>query len=197
MTAKLIQPDESNLIDLPGVGSCPRPVDIDQTTTGFDRLTSLRAYRFAAGLTVEGESEVEEVLILLVSGMVRLEITGTHKLTAELAAGQILYMPPDHAYRLTPSVDAVVAYGRARAAGRLPARMTAGSDAKGETLALAQLRLNAGEEADIEGEALVLVISGAVESSGAVAGPLSVLAVSAESLVLRATECSALWIFSA
>ena len=101
MSASVIRPDEGNLIDLPGVGPCPRPVDVDQSMTGFARLKSVRAYRFAPGATIEGESEADEVLIVVLEGAVTMEIAGAHPLTAPLSAGCILYMPPDHTYRLT------------------------------------------------------------------------------------------------
>ena len=61
---KIIDADDTRMIDLPGVGPCPRPVDIDQGVTGFHRLKSLRIYRFEPGPAIHGDSETDEVFIL-------------------------------------------------------------------------------------------------------------------------------------
>lgn len=197
MTHRILPPDEANLITLPGVGPCPRPVDIDQAVTGFQRLKSLRAYRFGAGQTIEGESEVDEVLITPVKGHVRLEIEGLHPMTADLGPGQILYMPPDHAYRLTPAEDAIVAYGRALGTGAFATTLRDDGAAAGKVLGLTRETLTAGASLALEAESLALVAEGGVTLSGASAGPLSVVAVGTGEASVTADAETILWVYSA
>ncbi|WP_085880538.1 5-deoxy-glucuronate isomerase [Roseisalinus antarcticus] len=220
----MIRPDESNLIDLPGVGPCPRPVDIDQSVTGMSRLKSLRAYRFAPETTIAGESEVDEVLIVVLEGRISMEVSGASSLSAEFGPGQILYMPPDHAYRLTPLARCIVAYGRAEASSSRDARAITGTAAAGEVLHLRRLSLRAGEAVTLDAEALALVASGtaealvasgaaealaasgtaealvasgAAEAEDAPMGPLSVLAVDAGSGTIQGTGTAEVWVYSA
>ena len=197
MSVRLIHPDEGNMIDLPGVGPCPRPVDIDQSVTGFSRLKSLRAYRFKAGQTIEGESELDEVLISPLSGAITLEISGRSTLTAELEAASVLYMPPDHAYRLTACENAIVAYGRADATGELPASLP--TTHKGEALSLDQVSLAAGDAHALGGgECLGLVVSGRVACAEREMGPLDVIALSdGDSAEVTANGAAQLWVYSA
>ena len=68
--------DFSRRIDLEGVGPAPRPVDIDQKQTGFKTLKSLRIYRFQPGPPILGESEVDEVFILPLTGEIQMAIFG-------------------------------------------------------------------------------------------------------------------------
>ena len=198
MTARLIAPDEGNLIDLPGVGPCPRPVDIDETKTGFSRLKSLRVYRFSAGQAIEGESEGDEVYVTALSGAADLEITGTHPLTTELRPGRVVYMTPGHAYRLTPQAETLVAYARAAAEGRVGCRLEAGTEGQGEHLGIARVVLAPGEPLNVTGEALLLVAEGRVETECGPAAALHVLAVAeAEEETVRAAEASVLYRFTA
>ena len=113
---RVIEPDFDRRIDLPGVGPCPRPVDIDQSVTGFSDLVSLRIYDFAEGATINGEAEGDEVLIVLLAGAVDIGVTGPHEADFRLEADGdwAIYLPPDHHYALTPIVPAMVAYARAR-----------------------------------------------------------------------------------
>ncbi|UPH72239.1 hypothetical protein LGT41_0005330 [Abyssibius alkaniclasticus] len=118
----IIDADPTRMIDLPGVGPCPRPVDIDQSVTGFKRLKSLRIYSFQPEVTIEGESEGDEVFVLPLGGTVAMEIAGEHPLSAHLSdmGDCALYMMPDHAYTLRPQSHVRVAYARAAASGRIP-----------------------------------------------------------------------------
>ena len=86
---RLIEPDENRMIDLPGVGPCPRPVDIDQRLTGFRTLKSLRIYRFQTGPAIHGESEIDEVFILPLVGTLEIEITGRDAFQGRLSALEI------------------------------------------------------------------------------------------------------------
>jgi hypothetical protein len=113
---QVIEPDFDRLIDLPGVGPCPRPVDIDQGVTGFQDLVSLRIYEFADRTTIDGEAEADEVLIVLLAGAATVEVTGPHEGSFQLDADGdwAIYLPPRHHYRLQPLAPATVAYARAR-----------------------------------------------------------------------------------
>ena len=115
---RIIEPDFDRMIDLPGVGPTPRPVDIDQTVTGFSDLVSLRIYEFAAGTAIDGEAEEDEVLVVLLSGAVSIAVTGAHEAEFQLDADGdwAIYLPPRHHYRLEPLTPATVAYARARPA---------------------------------------------------------------------------------
>lgn len=112
----VIPPDHDRTVDLPGVGPTPRPVDVDQATTGFQDLVSFRIYDFADGTVIDGEAEGDEVLVTLLSGAVSIEVTGPHEGAFRLDADGdwALYLPPRHHYRLTPLTPATVAYARAR-----------------------------------------------------------------------------------
>ena len=198
MSARLVHPDEGNLIDLPGVGPCPRPVDIDQAVTGFGLLKSLRVYRFAGGATIAGESEGDEVYITALSGAAELAIGGDHPLTADLAPGRVIYMTPGHRYRLTPRQETLVAYARAAAEGRIATRVEPGREGRGERLGIARMALQPGETGTVSGEALALVAEGRVETEDRPAAALRTLAVDAGvEAAVRATEATVLWLFTA
>jgi hypothetical protein len=113
---QIIAPDFDRSIDLPGVGPTPRPVDIDQSTTGFRDLVSLRIYEFADGTTIDGEAEADEVLVVLLAGAVSIAVTGEYEAEFQLDADGdwAIYLPPRHHYRLQPLTPATVAYARAR-----------------------------------------------------------------------------------
>lgn len=113
---KVIEPDFDRMIDLPGVGSTPRPVDADQAATGFSDLLSLRIYDFAADALVEGEAEEDEVLVVLLGGAATVAVTGLHEaeFTLQADGDWAVYVPPRHRHRLTPITQATIAYARAR-----------------------------------------------------------------------------------
>ena len=113
---RIIEPDFDRMIDLPGVGPCPRPVDVDQAATGFSNLVSLRIYDFADGSVIDGEAEGDEVLVTLLSGAATVVVSGVHdeEFTLQADGDWAIYLPPHHHYRLTPLAPAMVAYARAR-----------------------------------------------------------------------------------
>ncbi len=126
-----VRPDPARRIDLPGVGPVPRPLEVGHDVSGL-RDVSLRTYRFAAGNVIDGEAEDDEVLILVLSGLVAIDAveaaTGERRSWGPFgrsspAAGspEGIYLPPRHSYRLTVHEDAAIAYARAAAAGRLRA----------------------------------------------------------------------------
>lgn len=113
---QVIPPDFDRIVDLPGVGPTPRPVDVDRGVTGFRDLVSLRVYDFADGTVIEGEAEEDEVLVTLLSGAVEIAVTGAREAAFRLDADGdwAIYLPPRHHYRLRPLTPATIAYARAR-----------------------------------------------------------------------------------
>ncbi|WP_226783079.1 hypothetical protein [Oceaniglobus trochenteri] len=165
----IIPADQGRMIDLPGVGPCPRPTDIDESVTGFARLKSLRIYRFAPGVTIDGDSETDEVFVIPLDGTIDISITGKDSLQASVGPGagaRAVFMAPDHAYRLTPQGETHVAYARAAACGRVAVQAVsaAQSDDLAEALSFAIRDLGDGETIAAGGarETLVHVISGAL-----------------------------------
>ena len=178
----VIDADEDRMIDLPGVGPCPRPVDIDQRITEFKRLKSLRIYRFQPGLGIHGDSEGDEVFILPLAGVFDVAISGAHPLQATAGgAVRAIYMTPQHSYLLTPQTPVVVAYARAGAVGRVPSQALRGAASQGlaEHLSYRFAALVPGTGLAVAGEALVHVIRGGIEAAGAVAAAGQTLAVPA------------------
>ena len=121
--------DFSRRIDLEGVGPAPRPIDIDQSKTGFSRLVSLRIYSFVPGPPILGEAEGDEVAIVVLNGRCEIAVTGARAETFVLDAtedARAIYLPPNHHYRLTPLSEVDVAYARARSTVESPPRSFSG-----------------------------------------------------------------------
>ena len=200
---RLIESDETRMIDLPGVGPCPRPVDIDQRQTGFKTLKSLRIYRFQPGPPIHGESEVDEVFILPLAGEIEMAISGRDAFQGRISAGgrdRALYMAPHHAYRLSPVDRVLVAYARAEAVGKVHVQAVSGCESAGlaEHLCFRRMALRAGERLTVGGaETLVHVIAGGLHNAGASVGAGQTLALARdEAQVLRAVEKADLLIVS-
>lgn len=139
---RIVPADHERRIDVPGVpGPARRPVDIDQSLTGFRQLRSLRIYRFEAGSTVQGHAEEDEVFVVLLSGSARFTVSGPQQHQADLAAPETgsdgpcaSYLAPECAYQLVAHADADVAYARVRPKGepRRVASFAAGAASRGE-----------------------------------------------------------------
>ena len=201
---RLIEPDENRMIDLPGVGPCPRPVDIDQRLTGFRTLKSLRIYRFQTGPAIHGESEIDEVYILPLVGTLQIEITGRDTFQGRLSAlgpDRALYMPPHHSYLLAPAGNVLVAYARAGAVGTEPVRAVTGTESLGlaEHLRFRRMTLRTGDQLEVGGaETLVHVIAGRLRIAiGAVEAGQTLALTPTEAQVLEAVEDADLLIVSA
>ena len=134
----VLQANHDRGVELAGVpGRVPRPVDIDQTHTGFETLRTLRIYRFQPPHVIEGHAEEDEVYIIVLAGSVELAIRSEHwsnnttrfTLTAandQSPAACAAYLPPSAEYTLTPLTAADIAYTRARpSTSRPPAVFTA------------------------------------------------------------------------
>lgn len=123
--SRVVRPDPSRTIQLDGVGDVSRPVEVGRDATGLDHL-SMRAYDFRAGQVIDGEAEGDEVVIVLLSGCVEIQIVGTDvDETYELAGREspfeapphTVYLPPHHRYQLRMDRDATVSYSRVKAQG--------------------------------------------------------------------------------
>lgn len=128
----VLQANQDRGVKLAGVpGRVPRPVDIDQTHTGFETLRTLRIYRFQPPHVIDGHAEEDEVFIVLLAGSVELVIrsdlwagnstrfvltAANHRTQTACAA----YLPPHSEYALTPLIASDVAYARARPSTRRP-----------------------------------------------------------------------------
>lgn len=127
---KLLRPDHQRRIKLDGVPNpVPRPVDIDQSQTGFTNLRTLRIYRFEPQTTIDGHAEEDEVLIVVLAGSIELSMSaGGSQTSADWVsvAGNAqevpcaAYLPPMGVYRLIPKIAADVAYIRATPSSARP-----------------------------------------------------------------------------
>jgi 5-deoxy-glucuronate isomerase len=142
MMNKKIPSDYNRFITLEGVGEVSRPVDINQSITGFSQLVSLRIYKFLPGQVINGEAEEDEVCIVFLSGDVTMEVIGkeNHSWTFQGRKNvfdglpYVVYLPPHYHYKLSPHTDAEVAYARAKVEGRFPPRLIRPEDMKTETV---------------------------------------------------------------
>ncbi len=132
----VLKADHDRAVELAGAGMVPRPVDIDQTQTGFKTLRTLRIYRFSPPQVIDGHAEEDEVYIVVLSGSVKLVVrsklwdtnTTSFALTAasdHRPATCAAYLPPHAEYVLTPMAASDIAYARARpSTSRRPAVLT-------------------------------------------------------------------------
>ncbi|MCA9838659.1 MAG: 5-deoxy-glucuronate isomerase [Trueperaceae bacterium] len=140
--------NDKNLISLQGVGDVPRPVDINESVTGFEYLKSLRIYRFSAGQVIEGEAEGDEVCIVFLSGSVGMEVIGPENHTWTIIgrsdpfnrAPYVVYLPPHYSYRLSPKEEAEVAYARSAARGDFSPYLMHPENIRSETQGNSQVR---------------------------------------------------------
>ena len=131
----VLKADHDRGVELAGVpGRVPRPVDIDQTSTHFKALRTLRIYRFAPPAVIDGHAEGDEVFLVVLTGAVDLVLRSEYwpdsgaafRLMAandHVAMACAAYLPPHTEYRLTPLESAEVAYARATPAGARPPRI--------------------------------------------------------------------------
>ena len=128
----LIKADHDRRIEIPGVPDLVRrPVDIDQSQTGFKALRTLRIYRFDADSVVKGHAEEDEVFIVVIAGSVELTMSSDNwattqhhfKLAAASDSGNTpcaAYLPPHATYQLIPRSETDIAYARATPSGSRP-----------------------------------------------------------------------------
>ena len=116
---QVIEPDFDRVIDLPGGGRTPCPVALDGSLTGYRALVSLQVIEPTDGTVVDGETDGDEVLLVLLAGAVSIVVAGAHEAELQLDAdgAWAAYLPPRHRYRLGPLTPATIALVRAPAAG--------------------------------------------------------------------------------
>ena len=131
----LIKADPDRSLEIPGVpGFVRRPVDIDQSRTGFTALRTLRIYRFDADSVINGHAEEDEVFIVVLTGSVELTMSSDNWPDSQrhftlAAAGDspnaacAAYLPPHAAYQLIPRSEADIAYARATPVGSRPPKV--------------------------------------------------------------------------
>ena len=131
----LIKADHDRKIEIPGVpGLVRRPVDIDQSRTGFAALRTLRIYRFDPESVIKGHAEEDEVFIVVLAGSIELAMSSDNwtdsqrhfRLAAAGDSGKTpcaAYLPPHAAYQLTPRSEADIAYARATPVNRRPPKV--------------------------------------------------------------------------
>ena len=131
----LIKADHDRRLEIPGVpGLVRRPVDIDQSQTGFTSLRTLRIYQFDAGSVINGHAEEDEVLIVVIAGSIELAMTSDNwsdshcPFTLAPASNSdntacAAYLPRHAAYRLIARSEADVAYARATPFGSSPPKL--------------------------------------------------------------------------
>lgn len=136
---KLIKADHDRRLELPGVpGPVRRPVDIDQSRTGFANLRSLRIYRFDAQSVINGHAEEDEVFVNVLAGSVEFRVSEANSegvsrsFTLSAVSGLrnetcVAYLSPHSAYQLIPQTDADVAYARATPVGGRPSTVFSSS----------------------------------------------------------------------
>ena len=111
----IIEPDFDRLIDIPGAGPTPRPVEIDGRAAGFHDLLSFCIDDLADGAIVEGTAE-EEVLLVLLAGAIAVDVTGPgaeeFRLDADGDWG--LHLPAGSGWRVRPLTPATLARASAR-----------------------------------------------------------------------------------
>lgn len=130
----LLKADQNHGVALAGIsGLVPRPVDIDQTHTGFTTLRTFRIYRFEPPAVIDGHAEEDEVYLVVLAGSVELLVRRERwrsndrrfRLTAANSVQPVecaAYLPPHAEYQLTPLTSTDIAYARARpCSGRPPA----------------------------------------------------------------------------
>ena len=148
---KLIKADHDRRLELPGVpGPVRRPVDIDQSRTGFADLRSLRIYRFEAQSVIHGHAEEDEVFVLVMAGSIEFSVREANSegeprsfMMSAVSDSRndpcMAYLSPHSAYQLTPRTDADVAYARATPVGNRPSTVfnsDVSRDAPGMTVLL-------------------------------------------------------------
>jgi len=106
-----------------------RTLAVTPEIAGWADLT-FRTYLFRAGHQLDGESAGDEVLAVFLRGSATMRV-GDHMWEVDGRSDPLsgppicVYMPPRHAYLLTPHTDCEVAYARAPAEGRFPPRLIA------------------------------------------------------------------------
>jgi 5-deoxy-glucuronate isomerase len=125
-------------IHIEGAGDVERRLQVTPDIAGWD-LLFFRTYTYRAGMVINGESAAEEMVMVLLSGNVNMEVNGqkwalTGRHTVFNGPPHTIYLPPGCDYRMTVLTDSDCAYSRAPADGRLPPRWIPPEALKIETI---------------------------------------------------------------
>jgi 5-deoxy-glucuronate isomerase len=121
-----------------GIGEVERRLQVTPEIAGWDYLY-FRSYTYRTGLHIHGESAGEEMVMVLLSGSVTMEVGGQRwvmdgRKTVFDGRPYTIYLPPGCEYSMTVHSDADCAYSRASAEGRLKPRMIPPEALKVETV---------------------------------------------------------------
>jgi 5-deoxy-glucuronate isomerase len=110
-----------------GVGEVERRLQVTPEIAGWEHLY-FRTYTYRTGMVINGESAAEEMVMVLLSGSVIMEVEGQRWVLdgrRSVFAGKphVIYLPPGKDYKMSVLADSDCAYSRASAEGRLPARL--------------------------------------------------------------------------
>jgi 5-deoxy-glucuronate isomerase len=127
MVKHKVASDYDARIWIEGTGECERRLEITPAIAGWDYL-SFRTYTFRAGMVIDGESESDEMVMVLLSGTVTMAAAGNDWLLEgrnSVFEGRphAIYLPPGYTYKMSVHTDADCAYGRAPAEGKLQPRV--------------------------------------------------------------------------
>jgi 5-deoxy-glucuronate isomerase len=121
-----------------GIGEVERRLQITPEIAGWEYLY-FRSYTYRTGLVMNGESAGEEMVMVLLSGSVIMEVEGQRwvmdgRRSVFDGKPYTIYLPPHHDYKMTVLADSDCAYSRASADGRLKPRMIPPEALKVETV---------------------------------------------------------------
>lgn len=121
-----VSSDYTARITIPGAGEVERRLQVTPEIALWEYLY-FRTYTYRTGMVIDGESAGEEMVMVLLSGRVIMEVESQRwaldgRSSVFEGAPHIIYLPPGRSYRMTVLADSDCAYSRAPADGRLPPR---------------------------------------------------------------------------
>jgi 5-deoxy-glucuronate isomerase len=119
--------DYAARIHIEGTGDVERRLQVTPEIAGWEYLY-FRTYTYRTGMVINGESAAEEMVMVLLSGKVVMEVAGQvwqleGRSSVFHGLPYTIYLPPGYNYRMTVLSDSDCAYSRAPATGRLQPRM--------------------------------------------------------------------------
>jgi 5-deoxy-glucuronate isomerase len=133
-----VSSDYNARIPIEGAGMVERRLQVTPEIAGWEYLY-FRTYTYRTGMVINGESAAEEMVMVLLSGNVIMEVEGQRwhldgRRSVFDGRPYTIYLPPGHDYKMTVLSDSDCAYSRATAKGRLRPRMIPPEALKVETI---------------------------------------------------------------
>ena len=118
--------DYTATIHIEGTGDVERRLQVTPEIAGWEYLY-FRTYTYRKGMVINGESAGEEMVMVLLSGSVVMEVEGQRweldgRSTVFDGRPHTIYLPPHYDYKMTVRADSDCAYSRAPAKGLLKPR---------------------------------------------------------------------------